>query len=544
MRRLPGREIALAIVSMTATLLLLECSSRLLAEPPRYDSTEYDTALGHRGIPGHRQSLADERGEFIFSLNSSGFRGRELPTGTAPPGALRIAFVGDSFLVASAVRSEELLTTRVQMTLADRGVAAEVYNLSVVDYGTGQQLLLVDRLGEQIRADRVVLALYPGNDLINNSIGLAGRTSQSPADLLRPYVTPAKDGLRTRHVKPLRAWARRVSHLYALLERRLLAAYPVLGFRLPSAPVAERLRAGLAPREHLELFRHHDPASRWEEAWRTTFVLLRAFRDRCDALGARLLVLVIPTQDQVIRTARSIAMDLDTRRYARRSLEELIDWNLPERRLAAFFEAENIDARLLLEPLRAAAAKHSDVYARDGHLDRAGHEVAAEMVLDWIQGKAASGLEPAGAPTRRLPPASPNPPPLDFRHDDHLDNLAGGWLLWRSERESEEWGWWTAPRAQLVVPVGDGPLVVRGWLPEQVRPPVDLRIRGSVSHDARIDRPGAFELRIEDAVSTSVRSSEGYVSLELQAGETRVEGVPVGLVLRGIGFENDARTER
>lgn len=544
MPALRGRELSLAVLSVAVSLGLSEAGARLLLDPPRFHRrapyVEYDGQLGHRGVAGYREELSSASGDYVFALNDAGFRDPPLPRGGAAPGTTRVVFLGDSFLVGRSLPGEALLTSLVRRELARGGPRAEVANLSVIDYGTGQELLLLERWAE-LEPDAVVLALYPGNDVANNAIGLAGRTRVSPGDLVRPYVTPEGGALRTTYVQPVRAWMRRHSRLLATFERGLLSLRPGFGLQRETTPAAERLRLGRAPREHLELFRRHDPAHPWEVAWSATEALLTALRDRCAQRGARLLVVVIPTIEQVQRTARSIEIDIEARRYAGLPIESLLDWNLPERRLDAFFRREGIEARLLLGTLREAAATEADVYTADAHLGATGHRLAADAVVRWLRGEAPRTAHApiAGSPTRRLPNADTAAPVLDFRSDPHRDHLAGGWIAWHPAGGSEPWGWRTAPRAELVLPARSGALVVRGWIPPETPLPLELRIRGVGFHRVFVHERGAFEVRIPDGALARPRSSEGYVALQIATGETRQRGgAPQGILIRTVGFED------
>jgi len=188
-RHLLLRKLGLAGAALLCLALLLEVAARLLLAPARYHDAplHYDPLLGFRGIPGLRVERFDAEGAYPFELNAQGFRGRSLPAGPAPEGTLRIVFLGDSFLVGEGVRAEALLTSRLEMDLSARGFDAEVYNLSAIDYGTTQQLMLLDEYGPRIHPDVVVLAFFTGNDVINNALELAGRSIVSRGDPLRPW---------------------------------------------------------------------------------------------------------------------------------------------------------------------------------------------------------------------------------------------------------------------------------------------------------------------------------------------------------------------
>ena len=557
LRALRLREIGLAALSLLCLAGLLEIAARLLLPPTRYHDApvEFDARLGFRGIPDYRRELVDARGPYPFELNAQGFRGRPLPSAAADDGTLRIAFLGDSFLVGEAVRAEALLTSRVGAELSARGIDAEIYNLSAIDYGTAQQLLLLETYGPRIRPDVVVLAFFSANDLVNNSMELAGRTIVSRGDPLRPYLVGEAGSLQIRFLHPLLAALRARSRLVTEIERRLL----MLGERyqiefLQSAPAAlpvvQRLRAGMAPSEAYEVFRDHDPVHSWESAWRATYRLLREFRDRSRALGARPIVLVIPAHDQVIRSARTVRFDVLARRFAKRSLDAVLDWNLPERRLQSFLRDEGIEAVFLLPSFRAAAATGNRPYAVDEHLAEAGHVIAGQQVAERLsEGSPATGgaLDLSSGPLTGWSPVALAQARLDFAFADHRENLGHGWLLWQPESasEGENWGWWTGARALAVLPVGPGDLVVRGRVSAGAALPLrgTLKVVGGRRHPFLLEDYGAFELRVPETEEPWPLSSEGYVALGISPGVSQIlNGEPVGFLVREIAFE-EARRE-
>lgn len=543
-------RLAAVLAALGFLLVALELGARWIAGPVRYhdgESLSYDPDLGFRETPGLVIESGDERGLFTLRFNREGFRGRPLPEpgASTPQGVLRVAFLGDSFLVARAVRDEQLMTTLTQHELVADGVPTEVYNLSATDYGTVQQLLLLREVGADLRPDVVILALYPHNDLANNHLGLAGRTAVSPGDYLRPYLVPTAEGrLRVRHAYPLRAWLRSHLHSFAVFERALLgfgAAREIawLAPWPPPTPTAQRLDSGRAPREDLEIFRRHSADPLWEDAWATTFALLRAVRAETRASNARLLVLVIPYVFQVQRDATSVAMELEVQRHGIGSLDALLDWNRPEQRLARFFADEGIEARLLLDPLRRAVRDDARVYAQDTHLNGRGHAIAAQEVLAWLRGTAPPSIPlSTTAPTPLLPPASQALAWLDFRREAHEAYLVwGGWIAWRAALEGRGRGWVTSVAPKLLLPARRGDLIVRGALPRQA--PLPAKVQLDLSDGRRkiftLTRHGSFTLRLPAAPGD--RDPNGFVSVEIRTDAIfRASGRRYGLFLEEIGF--------
>lgn len=539
----------LAVAAVAAALLASEGVARLGFPPPRYHSEplQLDPELGFRGIPGHRGRGSDD-GAHALVLNDDGFRGRPLPrtpgdaAGDARSRPLRIAFVGDSFLVGAGVAETQLLVARVEAALQARGRAAEAWNLSAADYGTGQQLLLLRRIGARLRPDRVVLAVYPPNDVINNFEGLAFRTGVSPGDPIRPYVVPGDDGLEVRYAQPWRAALRRHSRLFALLELRAIAfgARHQLGwlrpFELPRPP-AERIAEARAPFEHQEIYRPSPPGSAWEDAWQRSFALLSAFRDECEALSARLLVVVIPELHQVRRVAQDVELDLRLRALRGEPLDRYLDWNLPERRLARFFRKERMDFVLLLPRLRAAVAGGEEVYLRDLHLSARGHALAAGAILDALDGTAPASdrADPDGRPVP-LPDPQRAPRTIDPSDPHQWRYRSPHWIRWQPSPDAPSPGALALQHAAVALPLRGDELLVKGIAAAR-RYPLDVRLElvGGPGAGFRIEKPGPFVLRTR-LPAARPPTSDGYTALVFTTDAAADAGEITGLIVEEVGF--------
>lgn len=531
---LPRRALTALLALFTSVLLALltsEAVARWLLDPPRYhrEPVALDPDVGFIGIPDLTYSIYTDSGVHDVVLNRDGLRGRALPGGPAPPGAQRIAFLGDSFLVAEAVRREDLVTSRVEAALLERGRAVEVFNLAAVDWGTGQQLLYLDRVAETLAPDIVVLAFYQANDVVNNAIGLANETKTSPGDALRPYVGVDAAQLRVDYVDPRAAWMRRHSRLYAVLERHL-RPFEAQGTRLGNR--RERVVAGFLPLEELEVFRTHGPKHRWEQAWRDTFALLEALQRRCTELGARLIVLAIPSVHQVKQTAESVRVGAELRAFARRPLSKVLDWNEPDRRLASFFRSAGIEAVMLLDPLRELAGRSPGVYARDWHLGPAGHALLAASVLDALEAELPEPSPAVGEPVP-WPADRRESAILDFAREPHTERLGDGWLRWSPDEGGRPWGWWIGLSAMLALEPDRGPLLLRGWLEARTPLPLDVSVQlvGAGSKTLQVHSAGRFELRFEFA-SRLPRSESDHAAVVIQAG------APGLIYVEAIGFES------
>lgn len=536
--RRPGFALIAALGGLAAGLAALELGTRGLADPPRTHRTrplELDPELGFRGVPQHRQTLRDALGPYELVLNGTGHRGPELPA--APPERGSIVLLGDSFFVAEALRFESGVTARLAARRRARGDTRPVYDLATVDYGTAQSLAALRRHAARARPVVIVLGLHPPNDVANDTLSLAGTTSVSAGDLVRPYWAADEAGrlrARPRWVSPWRAFGRRHSRAFAIVDLAALGWAEARGVEalgaFPPRPDREaRLRAGRAPLAAWEVFRRHDdPGDPWEEGWRTTQAVVRALRDEAAGLGARLLVVVIPSEEQVRRTPRVLAEDLLVRRRTRRALASRLDWSGPERRLRAAFARDGIEAVWLLPWLRERA-RAGPVYTRDAHLGAAAHDELARRIDAWMEGRRPAPLELASEPA----PIDPGVPGrrLDFRRDCALDAVGNGFLAWSAEAPA---GWRLGRRGLLVIGAPEHPdptFVVRGHWAAGGDGGLGLSIAWPDGRRSatRLQTPGSFEWRT--APPGPLPRADGRTVVVLE--RDRLSG---SLTLESVGF--------
>jgi hypothetical protein len=532
------QRLALAAASLALSLALAELAARVFLTPPSFhrDPVVLDRELGFRGDPDYRADVDDGVVRHVVEFNQQGMRGRPIPPpGELPsPGERRLLFVGDSYLVGRAVSDAELVTSRVEAALRARAENALVTNLSCVDWGTGQQLLALRSVAAGVDFERIVLFVYPPNDVINNFEELAGCTIVSPGDAIRPYVAPEKGALRVSYPNYARSFARRNLRLFAIAERELFAR----GYR---GEVGSQCRpVGELPREDFELFRAHAPSGVWERAWLRTEALLRAFRDEVRARDARLLAVVVPAVFQVARTAKALRYEVESQLASGAALGARLDWNLPERRLAAFFEQEGIDYRLLLSPLRAATEAGALVFARDEHFSGAGFEVATAAVLDWLDGGAQPVERPSASPVPILPRADAAPARLDFRSEPHVRFLGDGWAAWRPGA-----GWVVGSRVLVALPDLTGSLALAGHVDAGAPLPLEgqIAVLGRSPQPFRIDTPGDFRLRVAMPPGDASRASasDGYVAVGIQFAAGSAADLLGSVRVTELGIERQVR---
>ena len=133
-----------------------------------------DPVFGRRFIPGVEGWQLNE-GRAYVRINSQGWRDRERSKSKGL-GTRRIVVLGDSFTSARQVDIDETFCAVMEQELAlgtpDGTAKTEVLNFGVCGYGTAQEFLVLENCVWEYAPDIVLLAFFPGNDVLDNSLRL------------------------------------------------------------------------------------------------------------------------------------------------------------------------------------------------------------------------------------------------------------------------------------------------------------------------------------------------------------------------------------
>src|SRR5262245_35872832 len=149
------------LISLGASALAGEVAVRLLVGAPLAERmplmmVRANRFRGWEMVPGKEHYTYQHR----VQVNALGLRGPEL----APKAAdeTRILFLGDSLTYGQGVGDDETVPYALEQALRTRepGRAWSVVNAGMRAYGTGQELGLLDELGERIQPDLVLLGWY------------------------------------------------------------------------------------------------------------------------------------------------------------------------------------------------------------------------------------------------------------------------------------------------------------------------------------------------------------------------------------------------
>lgn len=388
---MPSNAAFLAAAGLAVAVIGAECVLRVARfSDPRFH--QRDALLGKALRPGFRGTQSRE-GYARVKINSAGFRDIERPL-TKPEGLYRIAVLGDSYVEAMHVPLDATFGQRLERMLNSQppigGPAAyEVLNFGVSGYGTAQELILFRIRVAAYKPDLVILAFYPGNDIVDNHPKLA-------RDPKRPYLVPGAGGLEylppakvkakavshfladyfrlaqfRRHAKAVTRKAREIEHVHTLFSATVNGPVPA---------AAEGVMASIGSEAFAYL---PEGLPHCSEAWGLTHQILEQLQREVHDAGSGLLVCTLSTPVQVhpsreLRDACAMAMGVDDLFAGERLMEEFCgERAIPHVALGSQFRAY-VDA--------TGQAVHGFDRERVGfgHWNHYGHERAAAALYQYL----------------------------------------------------------------------------------------------------------------------------------------------------------------
>lgn len=397
------RSVRLVVLQLAGTVLVLylvlEGWARLF--PPK-DQTVWplvqNPSVGTTFQPNARVVLTNG---LDFSVeeksNEAGFLDRPLPPLAKPPGACRIAFIGDSFVEAAQVPIRQKVQVEIQKLLeaarGDKPVETMAFGFS----GTGQlnQLGYLETFVRPRRPDVVVL-VFVSNDFANNSALLeAIRVGWHPAHAPRTFARENNGAIELQPIDPnwlahrlpaaederpaLHRWLHRSSRFYRWLYAKLTLQYPSVAAWMGREPTAgSRTAARIAA-----LAKHAPEAARQLDGWDpTTSPSIDGMFDEPDPLP--------PAFRQALRFT-SFAFEQYRERAAQDGAGLLVlgTHELPDRqesRLKAILTERGITYVSMKAHIAAKGRPVADAQWRhDGHWNPQGHAWAAEALANEIE---------------------------------------------------------------------------------------------------------------------------------------------------------------
>jgi hypothetical protein len=345
--------------------------------PTRFHTS--DPNLGWKLKPGVSGEWNGE-GASLVQVNSEGLRDRE-HTKAKPPNTLRVAVLGDSFTEAIHVPVEQTFWSKLERKLGNCAAVkgrknVEVINFGVQGYGTAQELIMLRKKVWDYSPDIVVLAVFIGNDVINNSPKLE-------YDHYRPFFAYDASGklvpdMSFRNLAPLDRNERAVSFIdrmpsWLVNNSRILQVIKKVDLDRKKRELSEDFT-----QLSTQNFKEPQDAA-WQEAWRVTEGLIVTMRNEVVQKNADFLLVTIGDAMQVRPEAQE--------RKNFMTKNNIQDLFYPDRRLEKLGAREGFRVLNLSEQFQAYTDKYQvcahgfeNYVPCGGHWNELGHRLASILI--------------------------------------------------------------------------------------------------------------------------------------------------------------------
>jgi hypothetical protein len=330
---------------------------------------QYDPLLGWRIKPNTHTTIREPDYSTVLDYGPKGLRGKDIPY-IKPVGISRAVILGDSMVDGYSVPLED----RVSEVLAARlGPGAQVVNLGVSGYSTDQELLMLESQGLKYQPDLVVLFLYY-NDIWMNGERLLARATYKPFFKLEASGSLTLMGVPVPHPSP--ALEDRFK-FYALIRdnikrRASLYKMATLGHGWASASLPMPSGAG-GTADQFRVYQKEDKPE-LRRVWAITRALLKRMNTETQEHGGHFLVFYAPSR-----------VELSPEEWSQSNIPDTYAADVVLRHLTEICNAEGIPLLDPTERFREARKNGPLSYAHDVHWTKAGHRVAADLLMEYIQ---------------------------------------------------------------------------------------------------------------------------------------------------------------
>ncbi len=366
-----------AILQNLLVLLIVVIIMLFLAEiiiriffPQNLNYTEFDSTLMFKHIPNFETNYHRQEFSNTIKFNSHGLRDYEYSY-EKPKGTFRILLIGSSFSQALQVQLnqtyENILEKKLNNELKGK---YEVINMAVGGYSTAQELFYLRTEGLKYNPDLILLD-FSSRDVAENAITpLVSVENEKLVENIPVKISWAKSFL---------LYCSRYSHLCALTQTVIIENSKnnfLIRLFLSKSKISssDNVKRDVTIADML----YKNTTAEAGGAIKKAFLLIDEIKSVADENKIPLLMVIIPNREQV-----------DKNKLAEFAKQNNIDEKNLEpdkiQKLAAKFAAENKIGFLDLLPyFRQKNINNTFYFNIDGHWNEKGHELAADLIYDYL----------------------------------------------------------------------------------------------------------------------------------------------------------------
>ncbi len=274
------------LVSLFIALGVFEVGMRFIGFAPTKTLNQFDDTLGWVKRPDASTSRSTSEFDVTFTVNSLGLRDDPLETPTKPAGVFRVICLGDSFTLGYTVERGDLFVDQLETKWNAEGRKVDVINTGTEGYSTDQEAVWLQTNGDAFQPDLVLLFSYDNDIYWNSQTSYFGREkprfdANGELDNNGPFADPLSGGLDK-------------TFAIANFFKKTFGKRPGGQLYQPEGGSRPILK------EHAPLIM--PPTGFVTDSVTRTGGALKALKAKCQELGARLVVVPIPSHAAIDET--------------------------------------------------------------------------------------------------------------------------------------------------------------------------------------------------------------------------------------------------
>lgn len=387
------------LVSAMIALGVFEGGLRLLGMGPPKILNEFDSTMGWSKQADISVTRTTGEYDVTFELNELGLREDAGQTSAKPEGTFRVVCLGDSFTLGYTVQREDLFVDQLEHWWNAEGRNVDVVNTGTEGYATDQEVAWLLKHGEEWKPDLVLLFAYD-NDLYYN-----GQSNYLRFPKPR-FNAEGKLDVETLEDPGSRSFFERTAIGNMLRTKDKLDTFEPVGSNNPAVL-----------KEFGPLF-VTQPEFMLDALARTTGAL-KALKAKCEALGARAVIVPIPSHSSIDEDFSGpfgeAVLGMGRSAWA------------PDQPVEHFLASAKAAGLASIDPRAELRAVEGDLYyQRDFHLNAAGNAALAKIVHAELQ---SMGLMPASTSDVAFADVAHASAPAEGGMPGFLPYYLGLWLL-------------------------------------------------------------------------------------------------------------------
>jgi len=383
-------------VSVVLAILVFEAGLRLFPQfRPVHNLNRFDSKLGWVKKPNATVRRQAPGIDVTFEINGLGLRDDPMSSPEKPANTFRVLMLGDSFVLGYTVDRQDLFVDHLEHWWSAEKRRVDVVNAGTEGYATDQEVLWFSEYGRNFAPDLVVLFPYENDIYWNGQTDYYGKAKPRYASDGSLETGTLADSTEKAGLLDRTATKRFLDTVVLPKMAELKHGKPVPGphdFVVPGTETEENGPIFFS-REFAPLLKQEPDFL--ADCLARTKGALAALKQECDAAGARLVVVPIPSEMSIHPDEAEFFRTWD---HGLKGLPA-DQWS-PDRPLNEFFTLagelgiETLDARSALRAYSEAAPEERLYYPGpvEWHFNEKGNEVFARYLYNELENR---GVFPA-----------------------------------------------------------------------------------------------------------------------------------------------------